>query len=764
MINNILKNIPVDGIKHLYIDNTILDTVPNDIYPSLHYRYLYDYQYDVVNAILEHNVFVSAPTGSGKTLSFALAYARMRESSPEATMLVIYPRKALARDQMLALSDIFGHIPHMETVKIMAYDGDVSSLQKREALLGADVIVSNFYGIHVYLANHGAWARFLSKLSLVVIDETHLYSGVFGTHVSYVIRRLRRLASLYGAAPKFLLLSATVSEPDKSGELLVGLPFVSVEVPGLSMYSKDLYFLTTSSGKERRLLISLVQQLIDYGYRGMVFFNSREEMERIYYAMKGSEYGDEVAPYRAGYDADERRRIESAMRSGDISFLLTTSAMELGIDIGDIDVTILYGFPTTGFSSFWQRVGRSGRKSHGYVFTVLKSSNALDMYIYDHPEIVLARRGEPLHLDITNMDIGLKQIKCAIWEYPLKDDMDGKYFPREVIDVFVEQNKDKLVDSDKGMVLLDAKPHHEVSLDEGDSVSFHITDEETGNMIEKVQMWRVLKKHYPGSTYFYMGKSYVVELIDLEKKFVGVKPVHGISETMPVGWEDIRVIDIRSRKIVGRRPVYEGVLEIESYTVGYSDKTGVYLYNAPLYRKFLTKGVWFDVYRDDLEVSSSMFHLHIPMLGTASITTDEIFAGSLHALEHILINVLPLISISPDDVGGYSIPSIYKHIIEEIEFAPLVYVEEKQQFPNITLDVREQARVYIYDSHPGGVGIAERIYEKFEDIVVYAARRLDDCTCKKGCPACIMSHQCGNGNRPLNKLGSRSLLRTLFLV
>ena len=764
MVNNILKNIPVDGVKHLYVDNTVLDSVVNDIYPSLPYKSLYDYQYEILNTISHNNVFVSAPTGSGKTLAFALAYARMREHRPDATMLVIYPRKALARDQMIALGEIYNYIPHMKSVKVMAYDGDVSSLQKREALLGADVIVSNFYGIHVYLANHGSWARFLSKLSLIVIDETHLYSGVFGTHVSYVIRRLRRLASMYGAFPKFLLLSATVSEPDKSGELLVGLPFVSVEVSGLSMHSKDLYFLTTSSGKEKRLLVSLIQQLIDYGYRGMVFFNSREEMERIYYAMRTGEYGDEVAPYRAGYDADERRKIESAMRNGDISFLLTTSAMELGIDIGDIDVTVLYGFPTTGFSSFWQRVGRAGRKAHGYVFTVLKSSNALDMYIYDHPEMVLTRRGESLHLDITNEDIGEKQIRCAAWEYPLKKDIDSRYFPREIIDVFLKKHKSKLIVSDKGVVLLDAKPHHEVSLDEGDSVSFHITDMETGNMIEKVQMWRVLKKHYPGSTYFYMGKSYLVELIDLDKKFVGVKPVHGISETMPVGWEDIRAINVTAKKKVGSREVYQGILEIESYTVGYSDKTGVYLYNAPLYRKFLTKGVWFDVSRDDLEVSSSMLHLHIPMLGTASITQDEIFAGALHALEHILINVLSLISISPDDVGGYSIPSIYRHIVEEMEFSSIVYVEERQQFPRVTLDIKDQARVYIYDGHPGGVGIAERIFDKFEDVVVYAARRLDDCSCKKGCPACVMSHQCGNGNRPLNKLGSRSLLRTLFLV
>ncbi len=765
MIEKILKELAFDGVKHLQLSGFVPNTVGNFLYPSLPFEQLYRYQVDVVRAIEHSNVFISAPTGSGKTLAFALAYARLREKMPDATMLVLYPRKSLARDQIKSLYYIFEHIPHMKDIKVMPYDGDVSAVSKREALIGADVILSNFYGIHLYLANHGSWARFLSNLAVIVIDEAHVYTGVFGTHVAYVVRRLLRLSHVYGASPKIIMASATVIDPKDSAHLLVGKSFEVIEVGNVSLYPKDLYFLSISSSQGKKKLVELLGYFIDYGYRGMVFFNSREELERLYYELSRSQYKDEVLPYRAGYDVDTRRAIEVKMREGDISFLLATSAMELGIDIGDIDVVIMYGFPTSGFSSFWQRAGRAGRKEKGYIVSFLKENNALDMYVYDHPEIVLEKRGDFLYIDEENPEISYKQMRCASWEYPLDIDRDKDFFKESILMKFMEDNKSKLLPTSRGIVLIDEKPHSEVSLNEGDSLVFRIVDVDSGKIMEKVEMWRVFKKHYPGSNYLFMGQSYLVKFVDLEKHVVGVEKTKNLRETIPVGWEDIEVIKVITKKRVGNAWVYLGKLDIQSYTIGYSSNRGIYLFNAPLYRSFQTKGVWFDVKREDLVVTNNLFSLHIPSLGIENVTLDEVFAGALHALEHVLINVLSLISISPDDVGGYSIPSIYRHIVGEFSKSSLIYVDtDRRSFPRVSLDIKRSARVYIYDGHTGGIGIAEKMFNKWEEVVGYAARRLDECGCEKGCPACVMSHSCGNGNRPLNKLGSRSLLSNIFLV
>ena len=764
MIKSLIARL-FNDFTYIRVEAAKVEKVGLASFSYLPFSQLYRHQLEVVKEILnKNNVFLASPTSSGKTLAFALAYSELKKNYKDATMLVIYPRKALSRDQVISLNNLYSYIPHMHDVRIMPVDGDVSPEMKRQALMYADVIVSNPYGIHVYMSYHGEWARFLTNLDLVVVDETHLYSGVFGTHVSYVLRRLKRLAASYGSVPRFLFLSATVEEPAYSGFSLIGEKFKEIVVDGFSMEPKDLYFAKLPSGDKGRVLTSLIGTLTDYGYRGMVFFNSRDEMERTYYKLLKSEYKDVIAPYRAGYSPEERRKIEMAMREGDVSFLLTTSAMELGIDIGDIDVTIMHGFPSTGFSSFWQRAGRAGRKNAGYVITLLKPSNALDMYVYEHPDIVLRRKGESLYIDVENRDIAMKQIRCASWEKPLLPERDKEYFPPSMIDSFIYEEKEKLWDTGNGYVLMDSKPHFDVSLDEGDSETFYIVDLEKGDVIEKVEMWRIFKKHYPGSTYFYMGNSYKVSVVDLDRKVVGVERSSSDTETMPIGWEDVVIKNTLTSKKVGRTTVYLGVLEIQSYLLGYSDRLGVYMFNGAMYRKFQTKGVWFYVSKDDLDVGGKMVSLHIPSLGLSEITFDDMFAGSLHALEHILINVLPIISISSEDVGGYSIPSIYKHYVDDITFPPQIYVESRQTFPRVSLNIKDRSAVYIYDGHPGGVGIAERIFEKFSDIAKYAASRIDECSCKKGCPACIMSHQCGNGNRPLNKLGSRSLLSSLFLL
>lgn len=852
-----LRDTGVAGYKHIHIDGTVLDTVENNIFPEVR-KDLYAYQLDILEKVKRFNVFVNAPTGSGKTLAFALSYAMLRENYPNATMLVIYPRKALARDQIEALRSIYSRIPNMRDVLIMPYDGDVDSKRKTEALMNADVIVSNLYGLHLYMARHGRWDRFLSNLVLVVIDEAHMYNGVFGTHVSYVIRRIDRLANIYGSNPKFLLLTATVGDPEYSGNVLVGKKFVSVEIGHYTMFPKELYFIGPIKGKredsfsEKDSLLILLKRLINLGYRGMVFFNSRDELERLYYYFRKSRYSKKILPYRAGYSTQDRRSIESKMREGEISFLFTTSAMELGIDIGDIDVVVLYGFPNGGFSSFWQRAGRAGRRSKGYVFSILRSYNALDMYIYDHPDIVLRRNFEPLFLDITNTMISKKHLACAFYEYPLEFERDAKYFDKESIlyflrDVYGVKSED---DANHFTIWIDKQFHKEISLDEGDDTVYRVLDITTGSEIEEVELWRVLQKHYPGSIYFYMGTPYISLEIDMEENLVKVLPLesnklHGkksfksdtleryswfdivdmdsqrligremffqvvksyhpgnvvsvrdrfyivvdvsfdnslvrvkpyegeayanvISEntfsTTPVGWENIKVLSILNKKVVGSREILLGKLEIENYTIGYSTNNKTTYYNVAIYRKFVTKGVWFNVYRKDLHIDRDMMLLHIPIDNEILSTDEEVFAGSLHSLEHVLIKMLPVISILPEDVGGYSIPSVYQYSYENIKVGKRIYISRrvKQMYkPKIT--VGKHARVYIYDGHPNGIGIAERIFEKFEEVVKYAAERLDECECEKGCPACIMSYKCGNGNKPLNKLGGRSLLRTIFLV
>ncbi len=752
------------GFKIVEIPGVSLSKVRHRLAEVAGFDGLYSHQLEVVNLVEKgSSVVLVAPTGSGKTLAFALGYFTILEKSPDATALLIYPRKSLERDQLMKLATLFSKIG-LTPADLGIADGDVAFADKWKSLRFSRLLVTNPHALHYYLAYHGSWASFLSRVGMVVLDEAHLYTGVYGTNVAYIIRRLRRVLEYYGVHPIFVVSSATLGLPQDSANLLVGLPFELVRVNGMTLNPKDLILGVMPHTEEKRiaLLAELLKRMSHI--RGIVFFNSRDEMERVYYRLfaRLPEATEVVGLYRAGYSAEERRQIESLFKSGKLRWVFATSALEVGIDIGDLGSVVLWGFPVGGVTSFWQRIGRAGRNGRALVVYLARPSNALDMYVYDNPDYLRDAEPYPIYADLHNTVIGKPQVKSALWELA-PNGSEERFFPRELIDVATSELS--FIRSGGRLVAVGPKPHGEVKMDFGDDV-YGVFDEH-GRLLEKLEFWRVMSYYYPGAFYHFRGKAYRVKCVDMDRRMVSVESADNTWRTDPIGWENIEVLRVNEEKKLGDLRLVKGRVRVDKVLVGYSDGEGWHIYRGALRRIFETSAVWFDLPPVNLSVlDDRVWTEHISVGDDVEVTISEIWAGALHALEHLLINVAPVVvAAAPSDLGGYSIPSPVKRKLEGMRFARRVCLEDVRDeiFTPTVEGWEETSKIYIYDGHPDGIGIIDRLFDAAEQWFKAAWIRVSSCRCSKGCPACIMSPQCGNGNRPLNKVGARLLLETFVL-
>ena len=715
---------------------------------------LYEHQARAIHAAWEAPTIVTTGTASGKSMCFNLPTLDVLCRDARARALYVYPTKALAQDQARALAS-FGLT---RRVRPAIYDGDTPREARLQIRRGANVVLTNPDMLHLgILPNHGAWSDLFANLALVVIDEAHVYRGVFGSHVANVVRRLRRVAAAYGTEPRFLLASATIANPRELAERLTGLEGVRViERDGSPTPARQIALwnppLTDEAlGKRRSALgeaAELLATLVRSGARSICFIKSRKGVELLSRLVADDLRSDDpelaalVAPYRAGYTPLQRRELEGRLVRGELRAVVTTDALELGIDIGALAAAMVVTFPGT-VASLRQMWGRAGRRGRGLAL-YLAGEDALDQFFCRHPDEFLERTVEAAILDHESEQIFRAHLLCAAHEGPLGRE-DAEYFgPRweahaeRLESVGALRRRPLLRDGrdaqSHGSAAAgsyvprrgDGYPAAEVSLRSASSQTFSIVEVATGELLGFTEAARAHSTVHEGAVYMHLGRSYEVRELDLDRRRALVVPYTGDSYTQPRRETETAIVRLLDRRETLGATLSFGELSVTETVLGYqrkrlADHSPVELVALDLPpTSFDTQGLWF-------EASAGELGQEIPL---------ETLLGSLHAVEHAQIAVLPLIAMCDRwDIGGLS-----------TNFHPQT----------------GGPAIFIYDGHPGGVGITRTAFARFEELCRDAHRLIGECPCARGCPSCVQSPKCGNLNEPLSKEGARLLLARML--
>jgi DEAD/DEAH box helicase domain-containing protein len=702
----------------------------------------YTHQADSINRAREgKNVIIVTSSASGKSLCYNTVVIQTLLTVPFSRALYLFPTKALAQDQLRALRELFQ--PELLRYQDLAtFDGDTPAKERGDIRKKARIILTNPDMLHLsLLPNHAMWSRFLRHLKYVIVDEAHTYRGIFGSHIADVLRRLRRLCRIYGANPQFILSSATISNPGELAEKLTGLSFKIVDNDGSPHGMKDFIFwnppIIDETKRVRRSPNSeatfLFTGLVSQGVRSLVFTRTRRLTELIYLYSKrklgetGAALARRIQPYRAGYLPAERRRIEKELFSGKLLGVVATTALEMGIDIGDLDATILTGYPGS-IASTWQQAGRSGRSKEESLSFLIGLDNPLDQYFMRHPEAFFKKGYENALVNPENKYILRAHIVCAAWEQPLTGD-DVTFFGNGY-----ERERDELVAQGvlrehNGRWFLApsiAYPAQGINIRSASNLNYAIIDSSTNTIMETIEDNVALYQVYPGAIYLHQGETFLISKLDLTNHIAYAEPSDVNYYTQTKELTDIKIINVFQNKKMGDVEIKLGEVEVTTSIIGYKKKVqyteeviGEELLDLPPYH-FQTVALWFD----------------LPEKAVAELEEKELdFPGGLHATEHAAIGILPLFALCDrNDIGGVSTP-----------FHPDTGT----------------AQVFIYDGYPGGIGIAEKGFELIDKLWDATLNVITECPCQDGCPSCIQSPKCGNNNKPLDKKAAKILLEGL---
>ena len=687
---------------------------------------LYRHQAETWNAARRgENVVVTTGTASGKSLAFNLPVLDAIAREPKARALYVYPTKALAQDQARALAEL-----RLKGLRPAIYDGDTPPEQRWQIRKWSNLILTNPDLLHVgLLPHHDRWGDVLSNLRFVVVDEAHVYRGVFGSHVANVLRRLRRLARIYDADPRFLLATATIANAGALALALTGEPATLVEsdtspraerevaIWNPPLLDAGLGLRASALGDAARLL----SQLASRDLRTICFAKSRKAAELIHrftVERVDGETARRLAPYRAGYTAEQRREIERRLVDGELLGVTATDALELGIDIGHLDCAISVGFPGT-VASLRQLWGRAGRRDRGLA-VLIASEDALDQFFAREPDALLERRVEAAILDHENMRILDPHVLSAAYEAPLADpdaaELGTVALERAAVLPELERTPAGFVWKGRDY------PAARISLRSGDAEAVAVVEHETGSLLGLVERERAYSTVHQGAVYLHLGEQYLVEELDLDGRVALVAPA-GVDWYTQAKKESETTIEeeVRVEPRLGVELSF-GRVSVTEQVVAYARKAvrdGSTLDVVPLLlpeTTFETEAVWFSP-NDEL------------LAGLEQMPT---LLGTLHAAEHALIALLPLQAMCDRwDIGGLSTNVHYQ---------------------------TGRPTIFVYDGHAGGVGITERGFERFEGWAGDTHRLLERCPCADGCPSCVQSPKCGNLNEPLDKAGARTLL------
>jgi DEAD/DEAH box helicase domain-containing protein len=696
--------------------------------------HLHEHQAQALMSAFDGPTIITTGTASGKSLCFQLPTLEVLTDDPGARALYLYPTKALAQDQARALTR-FGL---SKQVRPAIYDGDTPRNQRAAIRKRSNLILTNPDMLHVgILPHHAAWADLLANLAFVVVDEAHVYRGVFGSHVGNVLRRLRRAAAIHGTEPRFLLASATIANPVDLAERLTGLDdFRLVDqdtapkpARRIAMWNPPL--LDEQLGVRASALYEAAEvfsELVRSGARTICFMKSRKGIELILRHARDRlepELAERIAPYRAGYTPAQRHDIQQRLTTGELLGVVATDALELGIDIGELDAAVCVTFPGT-VASLKQMWGRAGRRGRGLA-VYIAGEDALDQFFCRHPDEFLARPVEAAILDPSNSEIYAEHLLCAAHEAPLSAADEPFLGPQwqEHAQALVEAGL--LRERATGFVprRADDYPAARVALRSASADSFVLVDGASGEVLGDIEAGRAYSTVHEGAIYLHLGRSYLVLELDLDARRAMLEPFDGDYFTQTKRESMTYIERLIERREHGGVTLSYGQVVYSETVLGYQRKSlrdheviDFQSLDLPT-TEFPTKALWYEL--DEL-IDSEPF-------------PPAQLLGSLHALEHGQIAVLPLIAMCDRwDIGGLS-----------------TNAHPQTGGPTI----------FIYEGHPGGVGITRRGYDGFERLVGDAQRLIGECPCADGCPSCVQSPKCGNLNEPLSKRGALELLRRM---
>jgi DEAD/DEAH box helicase domain-containing protein len=735
-----IERIPSQGAIFGKLDNPLHPSLRASL-ESLGIPALYSHQAKALNAIRAgRNVIIATPSASGKTLCYHLATLEALLHDKASHALYIFPTKALAQDQLRSLKQILGEPKDLPKVlspgAVATFDGDTPQHERANIRKQARIVLTNPDMLHLgILPNHQSWSRLLRNLKYVVIDETHIYRGVFGSHVANVLRRLRRICAFYGSDPQFICCSATIANPQEHAQNIVGLPFEAIVEDGSPHGEKYFTFWNppvideakTSRRSSNSEAAFLLGELVQKEIRSLVFAHTRKLTELIYIYTQGQlspSLRDKISPYRAGYLPEDRRRIEHQFFEGELLGLVATTALELGINIGDLDATVLTGYPGS-IASAWQQAGRSGRSTHSSLSFLIAQENPLDQYLMRNSNFFFSKNYDNAIINTGNPYILKPHLICAAWEKPLADKDEEFFGPGTGIMLTELEQEGRLRKRHERWYPAPSisYPAQDINIRATSGQNYAVIDGQEGCLLETVEASVAFFQVHPGAIYLHQGESYLITELDLARRIAWAepRPVDYYTQTMEI--HDIRVTNLLEEKDCHGVKVYFGDVDVTVTVVGFKIKkqfTEEVIEEEPLdlpAQNFPTKALWFDLPQKAID-----------RIADAGLD----FHGGLHACEHAAIGILPLFALCDrNDIGGVSTP-----------FHPDT----------------GKAQIFIYDAHPGGIGIAEKGFEMINGLWRATLKAVEECPCTDGCPSCVQSPKCGNNNQPLDKEAAIVLL------
>ena len=693
------------------------------------------------------HVVVSTGTASGKSLAYLLptltsvTEKRRPNGQRGSTVLYLSPTKALAQDQLNSVVSL-----GLSGLRATTHDGDSPREQRDWARDHGEYLLTNPDMLHrSMLPAHARWSRFFSLLDYVVIDECHHYRGVFGAHVAQILRRLRRVCALHNASPTFVLASATVAEPEVAASRLTGLPVVAVTEDGsprgqvaLALWEPPFTSYAGEHGAPVRRsataeISDLLADLVVEGVRTLAFIRSRRGTEIV--SLTTKRLLDEVAPglagrvaaYRGGYLPEDRREIEQALRRGDLLGLAATNALELGIDISGLDAVLMAGFPGTR-ASLWQQIGRAGRGGQDALGVFVARDDPLDTYLVTHPEALIGQPVEANVFDPENPYVLGPHLCAAAEESPLTEQDLDLFGPtaREGVDALTEAGL--LRRRPRGWFWTDRRRASDLAdIRSTGGAPVRLVEHDTGRLLGTVDQSSAHGTAHPGAVYLHQGDTYLVESLDLHDNVAVVERADPDYSTSAREITDITIVGEREHTSWGPARISYGDVRVTHQVVSYLKRrvpSGELLGEEPLdlpERTLSTKAVWWT--------------LPAAVLEQAELNARDL-PGAAHAAEHASIGLLPLFATCDRwDIGGVS-ASLHPDT--------------------------GQLTVFVYDGHPGGAGFSERGFHAAAAWLTATREAISSCRCEDGCPSCVQSPKCGNGNNPLDKVAAIALLDVLL--
>ena len=691
---------------------------------------LYIHQIEAIKKLKEgKDILVSTPTASGKSLIYNLPVIEEILREPAIRALYIFPLKALEQDQLKNLYDFVSGI-QQGRISATIYDGDTSTGDRQRIKSRIpNIILTNPDMLHrSILAYHERWAEFFSNLTFVIIDEVHTYRGIFGSHLAQILRRLKRICLLYQTTPQFILSSATIQNPHDLGKNLIDNEVEVISQSGAPKSGQHFIFLNPLSSTNF-LATQLFIQCLNSGLRTIAFTRSRKVTELIsmWVRQLAPYLKNKVSSYRAGFLPEERRHIEKRLASGQLLGVISTSALEMGIDIGYLDVCLLVGYPGTIINT-WQRGGRVGRSGRESLVALIANQDALDQYFMQHPALFFEQSFEAAVIDPDNAHIMRAHLPCAAAENPLTLS-DSQFWHNDLkshLDVLESLGElSRTSEGEQRWFATRRRPHQKVDI-RSVGETYTIFDGKTGEAVGTIDGIRAFKECHPGAIYLHRASPYLVERLVIDKKDIIVRRTDLQYFTHIRSEKETEIIKIKRSQPKGQFVVKLGELKVTETITGYEKRRvpgqeliGAFPLDLPP-QTFETVGLWVEI-EDIIKKMVKDEDLH--------------FMGGIHAIEHAAIGLFPLFALCDrNDIGGIS-----------YTFHPQV----------------EKAAIFIYDGYPGGVGLAQRGFDIILELLSQTLDLIKGCPCEQGCPSCIYSPRCGSGNKPLDKRGAIMVLEAL---